>query len=73
MDTTVIRKRNKAIVLLASVEGKDAALRIPLRQQFHKLMVGDILDVYVDAAATIYERGGIFQLQSYIAMEKTKK
>jgi len=73
VDTTVIRKRNKAIVLLASVEGKDTALRIPLRQQFRKLAVGDILDVYVDATAAIYERDGIFQLQSYIAMEKTKK
>ena len=72
VDTTVIRKRNKAIVLLASVEGKETALHISLRQQFRKLSAGDALDFYVDATAPIYERDGIFQLQSYIAIDKRK-
>ena len=70
VDTTVIRKRSKAVVIIAAVEGQEKAIRIPLRQQFRKLAVGDVLDVYVDAAAMIYERDGIFHLQSYIAIDK---
>jgi len=72
VDSTVIRKRSKAIVLLTEIEGREAKLRVPLRQQFRKYAAGDVLDVYVDAAAQIYGWDGEFRLQSYIAIDKTK-
>jgi len=69
-DVTIIRKRTKAIVLVTEIEGKEARLRIPLRQQFRKYAAGDILDVYVDTAAQIHEWNGEFRLQSYISVDK---
>ena len=70
VDNTVIRKRNKAIVVIAVVDGKEVTLRIPVRQQFRKFAVGDTLDIYVDAATSIHELDGKLQLQNYIAIDK---
>ena len=70
VSTTIIRGRTKAIVLRTEIEGKEINLRIPLRQQFKKITVGDILEVYVDAATQIHEWEGEFRLQSYIAVDK---
>jgi len=67
---TIIRKRTKAIVLNTEYNGKAIKLHIPLRQQFRKFAVGDILEVYVDAAAQIYDWDNEFHLQSYIAIDK---
>jgi len=67
---TVIRRRTKMIVLRTEMDGKEIKLRISLRQQFRKIVVGDILDVYVDTAAQILEWDGEFRLQSYIAVDK---
>jgi len=70
VESTVIRKRSKAILLITEIGGKEAMLRIPLRQQFRKFTEGELLEVYVDAAASIHEWDGKLQLQSYIAIDK---
>jgi len=70
VEATMIRKRTKAIVLITEMGGKEGKLRVSLRQQFRKIAVGDILDVYVDTEAQIYEWEGEFRLQSYIAIDK---
>jgi len=67
---TVIRKRTKMIVLRTEIDGKKIKLRISLRQQFRKIVVGDVLDVYVDTATQILGWDGEFRLQSYIAVDK---
>jgi len=70
VDATIVRRRTKAIVLCAMMGGKEIKLRIPLRQQFKKIAVGDALEVYVDAETQIHEWDGEFRLQSYIAIDK---
>jgi len=70
VDTTVIRKRTKAIVLITEMSGKEVKLRVSLRQQFKKFAVGDVLDICVDTEAQIYDWEGEFRLQSYIAVDK---
>lgn len=72
VEPTIIRRRNKAVTITTMAEGKERSLRIPLRQQFRKIAAGDLLEVYVDAAAMIYEREGVFHLQSYICIDKTR-
>lgn len=69
-DATMIRKRTKAIVLIAELNDVEVKLRIPLRQQFKKIVVGDKLEFYVDATTQIYEWDGEFRLHSYIAVDK---
>ena len=70
VDATLVRRRAKAIVLCTVMDGKDIMLRIPLRQQFRKITVGDALEVYVDAETQIHEWDGEFRLQSYICIDK---
>jgi len=70
VDATVIRRRTKAIVLCTVMDDKEIMLRIPLRQQFRKIAVGDALEVYVDAETQIHEWDGEFRLQSYICIDK---
>ena len=72
VDASIIQRRKKAIVLQTKMKGKEANLRIPLRQQFRKIAAGDALEVYIDAAAQIHEWDGEFRLQGYIAIDKTK-
>lgn len=69
-DTTMLRRRTKAIVITAQLSGNEVKLRVPLRQQFKRIAVGETLDIYVDAAAQIHEWNGEFRLQSYIAVDK---
>ena len=73
VESTMIRRRTKVIVIRTEMNGLETELRIPLRQQFRKIAIGDILDVYVDAEAQIHEWDGDFRLQSCIAIEKAKK
>ena len=72
VNETVIRRRTKAIVLNTEIEGKCVKLRIPLRQQFRKITIGDALMIYVDAATQIIDCDGEYRLQSYIAIDKVK-
>ena len=70
VSVTIIRGRTKAIVLRTEIKGKEIKLRVALRQQFKKIAVGDVLEVYVDAGTQIHEWDGEFRLQSYIAIDK---
>ena len=72
VDATIVRRRTKAIVLCTVMDGKEIKLRIPLRQQFKKIAVGDALEVYVDAETQIHEWDGEFRMQSYIAIDKAE-
>ena len=70
VDATIIRRRTKAIVFCTVMDDKEIKLRIPLRQQFRKIAVGDALEVYVDAETQILDWDGEFRLQSYICIDK---